>query len=116
MTPAGALRDRVAFDEKVRASDGYGGHDAEWSEVYACAAEFRYQRGQEAIDAGAVTGTATFKVRVRSCTATRALTTDHRMRDVRRELVFNIRECDAITDRDWVWLVAEAGRAPTEDE
>lgn len=111
MTPAGAIRELVAFDVKVQTPDGSGGRDSTWSEQFQAAAEFRYQRGVEAVEAGAVTGSASFKVRVRSSEASRALTTAYRMRDVRRDLAFNIREVDAITDRDWIWLVAEAGVA-----
>lgn len=109
---AGPLRDLAAFDAKVLTPDGAGGFDADWEEVHACAAQILYQRGREAVDAGAVTGSASFKVKVRSCDATRALTTAHRMRDPRRGLTFNVREVDAVTDRDFVWVVAEEGVAP----
>lgn len=111
MRGAGALREKVAFDVKVQSPDGSGGRTSSWSEVFIDAAEFRYERGVEAVEAGAVTGSASFKIRVRSSEATRSLNTGYRMRDVRRNIAFNIRECDAITDRDWVWLVAETGVA-----
>lgn len=104
-------RERVAFDVEQRIPDGSGGQKVEWVEAFLCAAEFRYERGREAVQAGGLTGTATFKVKVRSSIQSRALTTDHRMRDVRRGLAFNIREVDAITDRDWIWLVAQSGVA-----
>lgn len=108
---AGKLRERVAFDAEQRIPDGSGGQKVEWVEAFSCAAEIRYERGKEAVQAGGLTGTASFKVKVRSSSKTRALTTDHRMRDVRRGLAFNLREVDAISDRAWVWLVAESGVA-----
>lgn len=108
---AGKLSERVAFDAEQLTPDGYGGEDRAWVEQHACAAEFRYQRGQEAVAAGGLTGTATFKVKVRSCAASRAITTEYRMRDTRRGISFNIREVDAITDRAFVWIVAENGVA-----
>lgn len=109
MPSAGQLRHSVAFDAEQVTPDGYGGEDRTWVEAFACAAEIRYQRGKEAVEAGGLTGTASFKVRVRSSSQTRALTTDHRMRDVRRGVAYNIREVDAITDRAWVWLAVESG-------
>lgn len=75
------------------------------------AAEFRYQRGGEAVQAGGLTGTASFKVRVRSSTLTRALTVEAKMRDVRRGREYQVREVDAITHRSCVWLVVEHGVA-----
>lgn len=108
---AGRLNERVAFDTEQATPDGYGGEDRAWVEAFSCAAEIRYQRGKEAVDAGGLTGSASFKVRVRSSIQTRALTVDHRMRDARRGVAYNIREVDAITDRAWVWLSVESGVA-----
>lgn len=108
---AGLLRERVAFDAEQTTPDGSGGQVRSWVESFSCAAEIRYERGREAVEAGGLTGTASFKVRVRSSSQSRALTTEHRMRDLRRELVFNIREVDAITDRASVWLLVESGVA-----
>lgn len=107
----GTLRERVAFDALTQAPDGRGGHVETWTQVAERAAEFRYVRGREAVEGGALTGTATFKVRVRADAVTKALTTDHRVRDVRRNIAMNIREVDAITDRDSVWIVCDAGVA-----
>lgn len=110
-TGAGPMRERVAFDQKTVTADDLGGETVVWSEVHACAAEFRYQRGGESVEAGGLTGQATFKVRVRSCAATRGLSQEDRMRDVRRSMAYNIREIDAVSDPAHVWLVAESGVA-----
>lgn len=111
MTGAGALRERVAFDALVETPDGMGGHDRTWTEVAVVAAEFRYERGREDVQAGGLTGTASWKVRVRSSVATRGLTTEHRMRDVRRSVTHQVREVDAVSDRANVWIGVEAGVA-----
>ena len=108
---AGPMRERVAFDQKVAVADDLGGDAVSWSEIFACAAEFRYQRGGERVEAGGLTGQATFKVRVRACVATRGLSQEDRMRDVRRSVAYNIREIDAVSDPAHVWLVAESGVA-----
>jgi head-tail adaptor len=117
------LIERVAFDEPNNAPDGYGGREQGWTEVYSCRAEFIYSRGSEAVDAARLQGKAIYKVRVRSCAAARAVTADYRMRDARRGLPagvegdvlpglrYQIREVDAITDRQWVYIVVEAGAA-----
>ena len=103
---------RVAFDAEVRTKDEYGGAIIEWTPVTPpLSAEFRYERGREAEQAGAQTGTASFKVRLRSNPTTRALTPAHRMRDVLRGVAYNVREVDPISDRAFVWIVAESGVA-----
>ena len=108
---AGGLRDLVAFDVVDRTPDGLGGHVPTPREVLLADAEMLYMKGAEAEQAGRLTGTAKFKVRIRSSGPARALTADHVMRDVRRGITFNVREVDAITDPAWVWIVAEAGVA-----
>lgn len=105
------LSESVAFDVETATPDGAGGSAVTWEQVFVSRAEFRYQRGNEAVQAGGLTGTAQFKVRIPSHSAARAVTPEHRMRDVRRGVAYNIREVDAITDRANVWLVVENGVA-----
>lgn len=119
----GLLPDRVAFDAPAMNPDGSGGVENGWSQAYSCAAQFIYSRGSEAVNAARLQGRAIYKVKVVSSSAARAITTDFRMRDVRRgpmdgvgaDLLpgdrYQIREVDAITDRDWVYLVVESGVA-----
>ena len=107
----GKMDRRVALDAEVKTPDGYGGHDAEWQEQFTAWAEFRYERGKEAVEASALTGTATFKVCLRSSQASRAITAEYRLRDVRSGVSYNVREVDGVTDRAAVWLVVESGVA-----
>ncbi|MFQ6553399.1 head-tail adaptor protein [Aestuariibius insulae] len=108
---SGRLTTQVAFDAEVLVPDGYGGQDRSWNEAFRARAQIRYQSGREAVEAGGLTGTASFKVRIRRQDAVDALTTDYRMRDLNEDLVFNIREIDRVTDRKFVWLVVENGVA-----
>lgn len=101
----------VAFDTPTASVDAYGGVEDGWTEQFSARAEFIYQRGREAEQAGHLTGTATFKVKLRSSAASRAVTTEYRMRDTRRSVSYNVREVDAVTDRHWVWIVVENGVA-----
>lgn len=110
---SGDLIEAVAFDLLQETPDGRGGYETTWAEQFTDRAEFRYERGKEAVEAGGLTGSATWKVKLRSHDATRALTTDHQMRDVRRQMSFQVREVDAISDRMYVWLVVETGKAVT---
>lgn len=113
------LEQSIAFDQEVSVQNASGGHDTSWEERHACRAEFIYSRGSEAVDAARLQGRSIYKVKIRSCAASRAITSDFRMRDLRRgdlaaELPgepYQIREIDAITDRRWVYLVVESGVA-----
>lgn len=116
---AGRMRERVAFDENTGATGSLGGTTVAWIERHRCRAQWIYQRGDEAVQAARLAGRKVYKIKVRACVATRALTPGCRMRDLRRGLPsgvpgdtlpgnrWNIREVDAITDRQWVYLTVE---------
>jgi head-tail adaptor len=104
---AGKLHDRVAFDAPTGGKDAFGGDDESWSEVCEVAAQWIYAKGDEAVQAARQAGRSGYKIKVRSSVATRGLTTDHRMRDVRRGTTWNITEVDAVANKAWVYLVAE---------
>lgn len=108
---AGKLRERVAFDRAETTPDEAGGFRKTWAEHYACAAQVIYHRGGEEEQAARLAGARLYKVRIRSCAEARAVTTNGRMRDLRRGEVYNIREVDPVSDRAWVYIVAESGVA-----
>jgi head-tail adaptor len=103
----GALKERVAFDAPSGGTDAFGGTTEAWTEHHVCAAQWIYGRGDEGVEAAREAGRKSYKIRVRQCAAMRAVTEAYRMRDVRRETTWNIREIDAVTDRAWVHLVVE---------
>ena len=103
----GKLHEAVAFDENTGTTDAFGGQSEAWTERHACRAQFLYGKGDDAVQAGREAGRKTYKVKVRSCQATRAITEDYRMRDTRRSTAWNIVEVDAITQRSWVYIVVE---------
>lgn len=108
---AGGMHEDVAFDAPTVSADGYGGQETTWTEAYTCRAEFIYSRGSEAVDAARLSGRSIYKIKIRSCADARSITTDYRMRDVRRSVTYNIREVDAVTDRRFIYIVAESGVA-----
>lgn len=101
------LHEAVAFDALSGAADAFGGTSEVFTETHACRAQWIYARGDESVQAAREAGRSAYKIKVRSCEATRALTMDHRMRDTRRGTVWNIIEVDAITDRAWVYIVVQ---------
>lgn len=121
---AGKLYESVAFDAPASTTDGFGGSSIVWQEHHACRAQWVYGKGDESVQAAREAGRKSYKIKVRSSIKTRAITEAYRMRDVRRGLPdgegtdtlpgnrWNIRECDAITDRRWVYLVVEGTQSP----
>lgn len=99
----------VVFENSTALSDGMGGRSPSWVIEYRCRAEMIYSNGSEMAAAGGIEEVASIKVRVRSTSQSRQLTTAHRMRDVNSGLVFNIRSVDQLTDRMSVWLVVQLG-------
>lgn len=104
---AGQLTERVAFDAPSGGTDAFGGETEAWTEHHVCAASWTYGKGNESVQAARLAGRHVFKIKVRSSQVTREVTTAYRMRDIRRGTTWNIRECDPITDRAWVFLVVE---------
>jgi head-tail adaptor len=105
------LQESVSFDRPSGTPDSFGGKSVAWTEAHACRAEFIYSRGSEAVDAARLQGRSIYKVKIRQCDAAQSVTTDFRMRDVRRGVEYQIREVDAVTDRMWVYIVVESGVA-----
>jgi head-tail adaptor len=116
---AGLLRGRVAFDAPNGVADGFGGETIAWTEGDPISAQWLYAKGDETVEAARNAGRKSYKIKVRSSAATRAITEDYRMRDLRRGLPrgvtgdtlpgdrWNVIEVDAITDRRWVYVVVE---------
>ncbi|MGR3376054.1 phage head completion protein [Salipiger abyssi] len=114
MSGAGALCEWVAFDFPIRSPDGTGGTETGWStspDSIERRASFIYARGSEVVDAARLNGRAIYKIKLRSDRRTREISPSWRMRDLRRGTEYNLREVDAITDRQWVYVVVESGVA-----
>ena len=83
-----------------------------WQRHHECRAQLIYQRGSEVVEAARLEGRSIYKVKIRSCVAARAITTDYRMIDLHRvDTTYAVIEVDAITDPMWVYLVVEGGKA-----
>ena len=120
---AGALFQKVAFDEPTGGTDAFGGKAEAWTERHVCRAQMAYGTGSETVQAAREAGRKSYKIRVRSCAASRAITEGYRIRDVRRGLPigvsgdtlpgdrWDIREVDAVTDRAWVYIVIQGAQS-----
>lgn len=114
MTGAGALFEKVGFDPPVEADDGYGGKTVGWDEHGAVVrrAHFRYLRGGETVQAERLAGRQPVVVTVRADSATRALGSDWRMRDLVRGTVYAVKEPPRLSDdRLWLEILCESGVA-----
>ncbi len=111
MSQAARLSERVAFDAPNGSTDAFGGTSEAWQEAFQERAQINYSKGDESVQSAREAGRFAYKVKVRSNAKTRALTTDHRMRDARDGTVWNITEVDARSDESrrarMVFLVIE---------
>jgi len=94
----GRLSERVAFDAPNGSTDAFGGEGVGWTSGNTVAAQWVYGKGDEIVQAARHAGRSAYKIKVRSSSTTRAVTTDYRMRDVRDGTAWNITEVDARSD------------------
>lgn len=120
---AGQLYERVAFDERQAASDGYGNNTGDFAQVVSCRAGFTYLRGSEAVIASRLEGKQPVVVRVRATPETRQIEPDWRMRNLRDGAwtdsdetewsgpIYAVRSKAETEDRMWLDIMVEGGVA-----
>lgn len=120
---AGQLYERVAWDERQAASDGYGNVQGAFVEQFQTRAGFVYLRGSESVIAARLEGRQPIVVRVRASSQTRRIAPDWRMRDARDGQwtgggepvwtgpVYAVRSIAATPDRKWLDIVVVRGVA-----
>ena len=108
---AGDLFFRVAFDKRVEIDDGAGNTVGEWQEQFQCRAGYTHLRGGESVMADRLQGQHTQVIFVRRSSASRQVTTDWRVRDVRDGKSFNIRDITPTDDRLWLDFLCQSGVA-----
>lgn len=111
MTDSGKLTEHFAFDYPVETDNPDGKVSTTWEKRHEDLVEVIYSRGSEVIAAARLEGRPIFKLRLRSCAPALLITTDWLARDVRRGTKYSIREVDSITDRQWIYIVVEGGKA-----
>jgi len=112
MRAAGPLIESVAFDELSSVADGYGNMQQTFVEQVKTRASVTWLRGSEGIDAARLEGQQPAIVRIRVSEATLAIKPDWRMRDLRTGTIYAIRGITRSTDRGWLDVLVQSGRAP----
>lgn len=108
---SGDLFYKVAFDKRVETDDGFGNTVAGWQEQFQCRAAYRHLRGGEAVIASRLQGKHIQVITVRASSASRAVTTEYRVRDVRTGSTSNIRDLTPHLDRQFIDFLVERGVA-----
>jgi SPP1 family predicted phage head-tail adaptor len=108
---AGHLDERIFLQKPTATSDGMGGTEAGWEDVFETRAHFRYLRGGESVLAGRLQGRLTIVATIPSHTAARQVTPDWRIRDAREGTIYNVRSIIPSDDRAFLELTAESGVA-----
>lgn len=76
---AGDLNKRARFEELVRVPDGGGGYDETWQPLLTVWAQFSPERARERVQAGRLESAFAGALRIRSSTAARQITQQHRV-------------------------------------
>lgn len=105
------MPDRVAFDAPTVGSNGYGGTVQGWTERLSCWAGIQYLRGGETVQAARLAGRQPAVVRIRASALAAQITPEWRMRDLRRDVTYNIRAVVPTDDRAFYELTVESGVA-----
>lgn len=111
---AGDLRQRVYFERRVEADDGYGNPVGAWSPLNITrAASLLPTRGGEVVQSDRLTGRVQWDCWVRSDSGTRSIQTGDRMVDARdTSRTFNVGFIgDMDGDRTWLLIQATSGVA-----
>lgn len=107
-----SLDTMVAFDAPVQVPDGSGGTDATWTGENAAVkawAGIQYLRGGETIQAARLAGRQPAVVRIYATLQTIAITPAWRMRDLHRNVIYNIRTIIPADDPVYLELTVESG-------
>lgn len=109
---AGEMIDRYGFESRAAVDDGYGNIVAgAWEERFEQRAETIFLKGTEQVLASSLEGHQPVMLRVRTSTASRAITPEWRAHDKRRGIYFAIRAIAVTPDRDFIEITAEQGVA-----
>lgn len=107
----GMLWENVAFDAPTPGGDGQGGEEEGWTERHVCRAAFKYLRGGETVQQARLSGRQPVVATIRNSVTARLIGTDWRMRDTRREDIYNITTIVPSDDRAWLEITATRGVA-----
>jgi SPP1 family predicted phage head-tail adaptor len=106
---AGSLKERVSFAVRGEQDDGYGNSVAGWVEQFQTAGAYTNLRGGETVIAARLENRHPVVVRVRSSVATRGVTSDWRLTDIRTGRQYAIRDVTHDVGRAYIDFLCESG-------
>ncbi|NBJ13335.1 phage head closure protein [Microvirga arsenatis] len=107
---AGALRDRIRFEKRAEADDGYGNTVSDWTPQFERAAEIRPLKGSEQVIASRLQGTQPALILVRYDSQTATITPEWRAVDARSGTTYNIQTAaDMERRREYITMMCTAG-------
>lgn len=109
--PAGPLRERFEFQERITVSDGAGNELGQWVARYECAARLVFQRGGESVMAARLEGRSPATLTIRASRMARTINSDWRARNIHTEELWAIREITHTEKRDYLNILVEKGVA-----
>lgn len=110
MPGAGDLRERIAFDKRADADDGFGNAQGPWQEQFTVWAHVAYRRGSEPVIARRLVGVQPVAITVRATPQTRTISAEWRARNTRTGETYAIKSPPAESrDRAFLELMAETG-------
>lgn len=109
----GDLYYRVSFWKKGTSSDGHGGTTSAYTKQFECRAAYTHMRAGEQIQAARLEGKHIQVISVRRSAQAELATTDWQIRDERDSppTIFNIRDIEPQTDRQFISFLCESGVA-----
>lgn len=115
MTSAGDLRHRLGFFRRPIVSDGHGNDEGEFPDApeFECSGRVQIRFGGEAVLAARLQGQQVATITVRRSSATRAVTTDWRIKDMRDGTIWEIKSgpVDPDDSRQWLDFLCQSGVA-----
>lgn len=110
---AGALRERIAFDQRVEVDDGHGNTVGDFVEQFVVSARVLPLKGSEAVQAARLGGQQPVVITIRMSRRARAIGPDWRARDTWTGTVYAITAPPMNPDErgQFLEILAVAGRA-----
>ena len=110
-TTSSQLFERVAWESRQTADDGFGNEQGTFVEQFETYAEFIHLRGGEAVVAARLEGRQPTVVRIRATAQALLIKPDWQMRDTRTSALYAVRSVAPTRDRRWVDVMVEGGVA-----
>ena len=109
---AGDMRDRLQFEKRIDADDGYGNTQSTFEAQFQCWGQVVPQRGTEQAMDSRLQGVQPMVIRVRLNAQTETIATDWQVRDLRTDMVYAIKSVvDPTRRREYLEITATSGIA-----